>query len=522
MNRKRTLTRRRVICGALLAVTCHLVLVETAPAQDGHFLPLVPAADRSQEGFVRIINRSAQPGTVDIHAIDDTGERFGPATLSLEARETRHFNSGDLENGSARKKLSPGVGDGEGDWRLELETELDIEPLAYIRTPDGFVTSMHDLVARRSMRHHVVFFNPGDNSNQRSSLRLINSSENDSRVVISGMDDNGDPPPGENIRFTLEAGAALSISAQELEEGSDDFMGSFGNGHNKWQLFVSADQPIHVMSLLDTPEGHLTNLSTTTRAMSSPEITEGNGSGTYAYKRSGRNRGTVVVASPFAEAMDAESLFCTLSLEFTSTTTGSVTTRRAVDTSTDFAPPDRTAFEELFDEVRDPYRFSGGRFQGADGSGSYDYRKLWPNAAALRLAFDGAGASVERCTVVGNFESAISGRMAVLCNDVYVCGRGDPGSLRCVASICICEDLDYSTSSWELSSEPESFAPSDLAAFNNHCVGRRLILSPDAPPEDDSEYYIDFVSNGVFTASTRLLESRFCRGDGGSWDFRIQ
>ena len=40
------------------------------------------------------------------------------------------------------------------------------------------------------------------------------------------------------------------LSAQQLEEGDTGFSGRFGNGAGKWQLFVSADRPIQVMSLL--------------------------------------------------------------------------------------------------------------------------------------------------------------------------------------------------------------------------------------------------------------------------------
>ena len=85
---------------------------------------------------------------------------------------TAHLNSTDLEDGNADKGLPTGVDDGDGDWRLELTTELDIEPLAYIRTPDGFVTSVHDVVEAEFVRastldgngsilYHVRFFNPG-------------------------------------------------------------------------------------------------------------------------------------------------------------------------------------------------------------------------------------------------------------------------------------------------------------------------------------------------------------------------
>ena len=63
------------------------------------------------------------------------------------------------------------------------------------------------------------------------------------------------------MRLTLPAGAAHLLTAEELEQGSDDFSGRFGAGSGKWQLFVSADRPIQVMSLLRSPTGELTNLS---------------------------------------------------------------------------------------------------------------------------------------------------------------------------------------------------------------------------------------------------------------------
>ena len=63
---------------------------------------------------MRIINHSEKARTVTIHAIDDSGERFGPIDLSLRSLATAHFNSTDLEGGNAAKGLSDGVGNGDG------------------------------------------------------------------------------------------------------------------------------------------------------------------------------------------------------------------------------------------------------------------------------------------------------------------------------------------------------------------------------------------------------------------------
>ena len=234
-------------------------------------LPLFMAASNSvQQGFARIINHSDESGTVTIHGIDDAGTRYGPVELSLQPGETRHFNSQDLEDGNPSKELSGRLGDGDGDWRLSMRTELDIEPLAYIRTEDGFVTSMHELARRTAQGYHVPIFNPGSNASQRSRLRLINPTTDTVNVTITGLDDAGNPPSAGPVRLTLPAQAARTISARDLETGATHFQGRFGNGAGKWQLYVAADAPIEVLSLLESPTGHLANLSGTTNVAIRP------------------------------------------------------------------------------------------------------------------------------------------------------------------------------------------------------------------------------------------------------------
>ena len=228
-------------------------------------LPFVPpASNLEQQGFVRVINNSNRAGEVRITAIDDRGERYGPVTLSLGARAVKHFNSRDLEHGNSGKGLSGRAGDGYGNWWLELATDLEIEHLAYIRTRDGFVTNMHEVAAEipeGSNRYHVPFLNPGRNRNQESKLRLINPGSSPAAIEITGLDDDGREPPLGPVKLTLDAGNALILTAGHLENGHTRIDGRLGAGAGKWRLSVSADQPIQVMSLLELPEGHLTNLS---------------------------------------------------------------------------------------------------------------------------------------------------------------------------------------------------------------------------------------------------------------------
>ena len=172
-----------------------------------------------------------------------------------------HFNSDDLEQGSPGKGLSGGTGAGEGDWRLEFTSDLEIEVLSYIRTGDGFLTSMHDVAPSAGNRHRVAVFNPGSNRNQESLLRLINPGDGSAKVTITGIDGNGAPGESE-ITLTIPDGKSRTVGAWDLESGADELDGALGDGAGKWQLLIESDRPVVAMSLLRSPTGHLTNLST--------------------------------------------------------------------------------------------------------------------------------------------------------------------------------------------------------------------------------------------------------------------
>ena len=245
--------------------TGHLTNLSTAPANetgDAHTVAMFPAAsDASRQGFVRIINHSDTGGEVQITAHDDSDWDYGPVTLTLDAGHTAHFNSEDLEHGNAAKRLSHGIGAGQGDWRLELVSELDIEVLAYVRTEEGFLTAMHDLAPSIGNRHRIAVFNPGSNIDQVSRLRLVNIGTETTQVTIGGIDGRGEPGDGE-VTLAVPGGASRTVTAGELEAGGAELDGALGDGSGKWQLNVAADAPILVMNLLSSPTGHLTNLST--------------------------------------------------------------------------------------------------------------------------------------------------------------------------------------------------------------------------------------------------------------------
>ena len=264
---------------AIVSIAAHAAIADPigiGEMRDGGLAAAPPAAGETQTvaffpaaanpngwaGFVRVANHSSSDGSVSIRAFDDGGRDFGTLTLSIDAGETVHFNSEDLEDGNPTKGLPGGTGrPARGDWRLELTSDLQIEVMAYVRTSDGLLTAMHDVAPDAggdTNAYRVVTFNPGSNRNQQSLLRLVNAGASAAAVVIRGVDDRGGS--GGPVRVSIPAGAARTLSAADLESRSAN--GSLGNGAGKWRLDVESDAPILVMSLLNSPTGHVTNLST--------------------------------------------------------------------------------------------------------------------------------------------------------------------------------------------------------------------------------------------------------------------
>ena len=228
------------------------------PAQ----VPLLPPAGDAmgRQGFVRVINHSAEAGEVALTAFDDAGNEHGPVTLAIGAGASKHFNTMDLESGNEAKGLSGGVGMGEGSWRLEVESALDAEAIGYIRHADGFLTAMNSVLPMRDGMPWAATFNPASNNRQASRLRLFNTGDAAADVRIVGIDDAGRSPGGA-VSLSLAAGAASVHGAGALESGSG-LEGALGDGKGKWRLAVEAPPGIAAMSLMESPSGQLTNLST--------------------------------------------------------------------------------------------------------------------------------------------------------------------------------------------------------------------------------------------------------------------
>ena len=232
---------------------------------------LADGSTLGRRSFVRLINHSDQSAVVRVTAVDDTGMRSALSPLNLTPWQTLLVNSNDLENGNPAKGITRGVGNGTGNWYLEVApSRPEVEVLSFARTNDGLLAPIHAQVPSYGGTYRVATFNPGSNRNQASRLRLINprcpqfetAVCQTANVTLYGIDDAGTRSP--DVQLQVASGATREVTAAQLEGLDQDpngLVGRLHDGTGKWQLFVAADQPIYVMSLLETPTGHLTNLS---------------------------------------------------------------------------------------------------------------------------------------------------------------------------------------------------------------------------------------------------------------------
>ena len=128
----------------------------------------------------------------------------------------------------------------------------------------GFLTSMHDVAPLSEDGYVVPIFNPASNVDQVSRLRIVNPGDAEATVTVNGIDDRG--VARGPVSVSVPGLSARDYSSQELESGGARLDGQLGDGLGKWTLIVSSDESVQVMSLLQSPTGHLANLSSSPEA----------------------------------------------------------------------------------------------------------------------------------------------------------------------------------------------------------------------------------------------------------------
>ena len=264
-------------------------------------VPLMRRASHpTQQGFVRITALD-EDVALTIEAWDDDGS-YRATTLDIAARKTAHFNSDDLEAGNPEKEMYDGIGSGTGDWHLRLSAESPFVATSYMRTVDGFLTAIGNVLVPQqplsrlgsyACMYEAALFNPASNTKQESRLRLIERGGSQALVTIFGIDDEGVLAGPASLR--VGAHGTVTVTAQQLETGDHRGLeGSLGDGNGKWRLLILTDGAIVAMNLMQTPEGHMTNLGPMLAPARSDDTGEGNGLGDAC----AGDLATRIVASP--------------------------------------------------------------------------------------------------------------------------------------------------------------------------------------------------------------------------------
>jgi len=227
-----------------------------------YLISFVPSStNQLQQGFLRFTNPNLNAVQVTISGIDDMGNP-GQSTLTFEVASlaSQQLNSDDIEFGNGSKGITGFLGVGIGNWRLDVTTSGDLGVSSYLRTNEGFMTKIGDIVPNTNQTSHIIpMFNPGSNVNQVSILRVVNLSNSTNDINILGIDDNGDVSSSATI--SIAGNESVMLTAKDIENGTNGLSGAIGDGKGKWQLFVTSSEPAAVMSLLQAPGGYISNLS---------------------------------------------------------------------------------------------------------------------------------------------------------------------------------------------------------------------------------------------------------------------
>ncbi len=244
---------------AITVIEPAMSAVRAVRAETRHVPLFVANTGFGQVGVLRLHNRSDEPGEVLVRMVDNTGARSDPVSLSLAARAAVELDAAELR--------ARGLGAINGRVRLEVSTALDVDVLVYLRSADGSLSALHDRVRGSAdggiHEYRVPFFGAARDPARAGRLQLVNAGDASAAVTIEGIDDNGAAAVDGVVEINLAAGTARVLSAQDLEVGADGITGRFGAGEGVWRLMIASDQPLDVVSFIESRVGRLDNLSST-------------------------------------------------------------------------------------------------------------------------------------------------------------------------------------------------------------------------------------------------------------------
>ena len=234
---------------------------DVAPVvDDAHRVALFHPADGvDATGRLRLTNRGAQALRAEITGVDDTGSSpDGMVSVEIGADESVLLTAAELEAGGSN--LLGALGDGEGQWRLDIASDGDLAVMNLVETSDGNLTNLSGATATTvpAREAHVVdrFPSSADMPSEQGVLRIVNNSGRPASVRIEPNDSAGwrHAP----LTLTLGAGEAANLGTWDLELGNaaKGLSGIAGPGTGgPWRLSISSDRDIEVLTYVRSPSG---------------------------------------------------------------------------------------------------------------------------------------------------------------------------------------------------------------------------------------------------------------------------
>ena len=160
--------------------------------------------------LLRLVNPTEDDAEAAVAGTDDAGSSpSAPVRLTIPAGTACTVDAAELESGRGLACGEPqaGLGDGEGKWRLRIESEAPLVAQGLLRSPTGHLSNLSGgaLPADAGgVRRVHLFPSASDPDGRQGFVRFINRSDRDGTVTVRAAD--GTDADYEALTLALKAG----------------------------------------------------------------------------------------------------------------------------------------------------------------------------------------------------------------------------------------------------------------------------------------------------------------------------
>ena len=176
-----------------------------------------PASNTTFESQLRLINSNSTAVNVTVSGVDSAGDAGeGNVTFTLQAEESKLITARQLEEGDS-PSFTGKLGDGEGKWRLSVQSASPIEVVNLMKTPGRLFTIESDPVEKARNVSLPLFLMPGVEEGVETFVRVINPSGSAATVSVTAFNDEGESFGP--LSLSVGARSAVQFGSGDLSQG---------------------------------------------------------------------------------------------------------------------------------------------------------------------------------------------------------------------------------------------------------------------------------------------------------------